>query len=71
MKNRRKFIKRSLLGFTALGLTPTKLFSDTNKTKQLTILHTNDTHSHIEPFNSGKYKGMGGMISKSNYYKKN
>ena len=54
MKNRRKFIKRSLLGFTALGLTPTKLFSDTNKTKQLTILHTNDTHSHIEPFNSGK-----------------
>ena len=70
MKNRRKFIKRSLLGFTALGLTPTKLFSNTNKIKKLTILHTNDTHSHIEPFKSGKYKGMGGMGPKATIIKK-
>ena len=64
MKNRRKFIKRSLLGISALGLNPTHLFSNSNKIKKLTILHTNDTHSHIEPFKSGKYKGMGGMKPK-------
>ena len=31
---------------------------------QLTLLHTNDMHSHIEPFdeNDNKYPGQGGMI---------
>lgn len=70
MKNRRKFIKRSLLGISAIGLNPTHLFSNSNKIKQLTILHTNDTHSHIEPFKSGKYKGMGGMAQRATIIKK-
>lgn len=35
----------------------------TENYEQLTILHTNDTHSHIEPFpeNHPKYPGMGGI----------
>ena len=49
---RRAFIKNtaatsSLLTFGGLSLTS---FDSVEKTKKLTILHTNDTHSHIDPF---------------------
>ena len=27
--------------------------------KRLTILHVNDTHSHLEPERSGEHEGMG------------
>ena len=30
--------------------------------QNLTILHMNDTHSHIDPERSGEYKGRGGVI---------
>ncbi len=33
--------------------------------QELNILHTNDTHSHIDPERSGKYKGMGGVIERA------
>ncbi len=33
----------------------------------LNIIHTNDTHSHIDPQRSGKYKGMGGVIERAAY----
>lgn len=33
--------------------------------KCLTILHTNDTHSTIEPIRFGKYAGMGGVVERS------
>ena len=35
--------------------------------QDLTILHLNDTHSHIEPERSGKNKGMGGVIEQAAY----
>lgn len=49
---RRAFIKNtaatsSLLTFGGLSLTS---FDSVEKIKKLTILHTNDTHSHIDPF---------------------
>ena len=47
MNSRREFIKRTALGVTALSLTPSNLLSKPNLT-QLTILHTNDMHSHIQ-----------------------
>lgn len=31
----------------------------------LVIIHTNDTHSHLEPEKSGNYKGHGGVIERS------
>ncbi len=35
--------------------------------QELTILHFNDTHSHIDPQRSGKYKGCGGVIEQAAY----
>lgn len=35
--------------------------------QDLTILHMNDTHSHIDPQRSGKYTGMGGVIEQAAY----
>ena len=69
MNSRREFIKRTALGATALSLTPSNLLSKTKLT-QLTILHTNDMHSHIQPFESGKNKGLGGMAQRATIIKK-
>ncbi len=35
--------------------------------QELTILHFNDTHSHVDPQRSGDYKGMGGVIEQAAY----
>lgn len=35
--------------------------------QNLTILHLNDTHSHIDPQRSGDYKGRGGVIEQAAY----
>ena len=68
MKNRRKFIKNSSLGIIGLSMVPNILFSKDRNT-ELTILHTNDTHSHIFPVNNGKYKGFGGMAQRAQLIK--
>ena len=34
---------------------------------KLTILHVNDTHSHMEPVRSGEYAGMGGALERAAY----
>ena len=33
--------------------------------QRLTILHTNDTHSHIDPVRSGAEAGLGGVIERA------
>ena len=33
--------------------------------QDLTILHINDTHSHIDPQRAGDYKGRGGVIEQA------
>ena len=33
--------------------------------QNLTIIHLNDTHSHIDPERSGDYKGRGGVIEQA------
>ena len=71
MKTRRKFIKQIGLGAALVGLSPLNAFSnDFKKPIKLTILHTNDMHSHIEAFSSGKNKGLGGMFQLSSLIKK-
>lgn len=67
---RRDFIKNtaastSLLSLGALSLSSFQLA--TNTTKKLTILHTNDTHSQIEPFplNHPKTPNMGGVARRA------
>lgn len=65
---RRDFLKNSLASSTLIGLGGLSLSSfETLKTKKLTILHTNDVHSHIDAFpeNHPKYPGMGGVVQRA------
>ena len=68
MTNRRSFIKNTSLGVVGLSFLSKPIFAD-NKIKKITILHTNDMHSRIEPFSSGIYKGFGGMAQRSSIIK--
>jgi len=63
--NRRKFLQNITLGSGAVLLSFNvfgQLLSS-KKSSKLTILHTNDTHSNIDPFpsNHAKFPGMGGV----------
>ena len=69
MKSRRDFIKKASLGALGFSLIPNELLGNTDLIK-LTILHTNDMHSHIEPFTSGRNKGLGGMAQRAALIKK-
>jgi 5'-nucleotidase len=55
--DRRKFLQQttSAASLTALGAFTLPSFT-TNKKKHITILHTNDTHSHMEPFEATHYR---------------
>jgi len=63
---RRHFIKQSVLASGAIGFTAGFLPSidlQHKYSKHITILHTNDVHSHIDPFskNHHKYANRGGV----------
>ncbi len=66
--NRRKFVRNLSLGAGAIALSTSSFGQSllTKKTKKLTILHTNDTHSNIDPFpdNHTKFPGMGGVAKR-------
>ncbi|NVO85560.1 bifunctional metallophosphatase/5'-nucleotidase [Hymenobacter terrestris] len=71
MINRREFLKYTGLGVASLGVmgaaaVPAVAAAD-DKTVRLTILHTNDMHSRIEPFpdNAAQWAGMGGMARRA------
>ena len=64
MNSRRKFLKKSGYGFLSLSLLPQIAFAQKKEVK-ITILHTNDMHSHIHPFKTGRNKGMGGMAQRA------
>ena len=64
MSNRREFIKKSSLSFLGFSLLPQIAFGKRGDIK-ITILHTNDMHSHIHPFTSGRNKGLGGMAQRA------
>jgi len=69
MKNRRSFIKKAGLGIVGASLIPNISLSN-KKDVKITILHTNDMHSHIHPFKSGRNKGFGGMAQRATIIKK-
>ncbi len=70
MQSRRKFITQSLLATGAL-LTSKSLLAELQaapeSVNKLTILHTNDVHSRLEPFpmDGGKNQGLGGVEARS------
>jgi 5'-nucleotidase len=69
---RKEFIRNSLALGAGIALVPSLLESCTPKSTTLTILHTNDMHSRIEPFpaNAGRNAGLGGMARRAALIKK-
>ncbi|MCH8495752.1 MAG: metallophosphatase [Balneolales bacterium] len=67
--DRKTFLKRMSAAGLGLGLTTmTPLLSYAgNGNRQLTILHTNDTHARIEPFpaNASSHAGLGGVARRA------
>ena len=65
--DRRKFLKNSVFGSLALGSTIHNYSCETSDLKKITILHTNDVHSHIEPFSSehSEFPNQGGFERRS------
>ena len=61
--SRRRFVKNMSLAGISFPLAINSPFKCDDKLKKLVILHTNDIHSHIDPFpeNSFKYPSKGGM----------
>ncbi|MBT5932989.1 MAG: bifunctional metallophosphatase/5'-nucleotidase [Flavobacteriales bacterium] len=64
---RRSFFQQFILSSGGILLAPKIMAQAHNrKAKKITILHTNDTHSNIDPFpeNHSKYPGMGGVAKR-------
>lgn len=73
MQSRRHFIK-SIAGtaaYVSIGGIPFDAFAK-KELIQITILHTNDVHSHIDPFpeSDPKYAGLGGVARRAALIKK-
>ena len=64
---RKDFIKNSIYGSAGLGLALNNLSCENNFSKKITILHTNDVHSHIEPFSNdhSEFPNKGGFERRS------
>lgn len=65
---RRKFIQQSTAATALVGLGGLSLQSFTSsETKKITILHTNDVHSHIDPFgpDDGRNANQGGVARRA------
>lgn len=64
---RRQFIQQTGAATTLLGLGGLSLQSCAPNTKHITILHTNDVHSHIDPFgpNDGRNANKGGVARRA------
>ena len=62
LTNRRDFAKKIIFAGLSIPLLNSFSFIK-NGNKKLTILHTNDIHSHIDSFpsNHSRYSGLGGL----------
>ncbi len=71
--SRRLFLKRSGLAALAMGWGnyPIESWAG-DKKQQLTVLHTNDVHSRLDPFpnDGGAYAGQGGVIAREQLIRK-
>jgi 5'-nucleotidase len=76
LNNRRNFIKQSLvsgIGLVGFNIIPFSSFAaKKDKYTKITILHTNDVHSRIEPFpkNDPKHPGLGGAARRASLIQK-
>jgi 5'-nucleotidase len=69
---RRKFIKKSAASTALLSLSGLPISYSENKTVKITVLHTNDVHSHIDPFgpNDVKNANKGGISRRATLIQK-
>lgn len=70
---RRDFLQRTAAASVFVGLSGISSLSfKPGYSKQLTILHTNDVHSHIEPFgpNDGRNANLGGVARRATLIEK-
>ncbi len=68
MLSRKKFIRQSVLSAGAILAGPSLVkAADYFSPLKLTILHTNDTHSRLDPFpmDGGRNQGLGGIAARS------
>lgn len=73
MMNRRTFLQNTTASAAYLGLGAAGLQSCSgSRTKHITILHTNDVHSHIDPFPSdhSRYANLGGLARRASLVQK-
>ncbi len=65
MQSRRAFIRNAALAAGTM-MVPDLLYAGADN-KKLTILHTNDTHSRMDPFpmDGSKYQGLGGVTARA------
>ncbi len=64
---RRSFLRNTIIASTATSLIPWDLIKGNEEFSNITILHTNDMHSRIDPFpmNGGRNQGMGGVVKRA------
>jgi len=64
---RRQFIRNTLATGTLIGLGSLGMQSFSDNSKKITILHTNDVHSHIDPFGpeDGRNANQGGVARRA------
>jgi len=72
--SRRAFLKKTAFagaGLVAFNVIPNEVLAKTEMVK-ITILHTNDVHSHVDPFpeNDPKFAGLGGTVRRAALIKK-
>lgn len=70
---RRDFVTNSFAGSAYIGMGGLSLSScDFQNSKRITILHTNDVHSHIDPFPKGhnSFPNMGGIARRATLIQK-
>jgi 5'-nucleotidase len=69
---RRKFIKQTTASLALAGVGGLTFKSCETKPKHITILHTNDTHSQIEPFDPShhKFANKGGVARRASLIQK-
>lgn len=68
---RRNFIRQSITGSLGLNLLGLPAKSSIDQQSVLSIIHTNDMHSRIDPFpdEAGEYAGLGGMARRAKLVK--
>lgn len=65
--NRRKFLEQAAITGGALAVAPLLAKAEPASVKRITILHTNDVHSRLDPFpmDGSRNQGLGGVAARA------